>query len=60
MPNVKFTHSKKGGHGKCYGLRNKNTGAVHSKCTTKAKRDRQDRLLRAVEHGWKPTHGKKH
>lgn len=63
MPNVKFTRGRGHGHGKCYGLKNKATGAVHSKCTTKAKRDAQARLLQGVEHGWHPTHrhgGKKH
>jgi hypothetical protein len=28
---------------------------VHAKHTTKAKAERQKRLLLAVEHGWKPT-----
>ncbi len=32
--------------------------AVHAKGTTKAKAKAQERLLNAVEHGWKPT-GKK-
>lgn len=31
---------------------------VKSKGTTKAKAEEQERLLNAVEHGWKPT-GKK-
>jgi hypothetical protein len=31
---------------------------VHAKGTTKAKAKAQERLLNAVEHGWKPT-GKK-
>jgi hypothetical protein len=31
---------------------------VHAKGTTKAKAEAQERLLNAVEHGWKPT-GKK-
>lgn len=33
-------------------------GGVKAKATTLAKAARQARLLRAVEHGWKPT-GKK-
>ena len=33
-------------------------GGVKAKRTTKAKAESQARLLRAVEHGWKPT-GKK-
>ena len=28
---------------------------VHAKHTTKKKAESQARLLRAVEHGWKPT-----
>ncbi len=28
---------------------------VHAKGTTKAKAKSQERLLNAVEHGWKPT-----
>lgn len=34
--------------------------AVHAKHTSKAKAEAQARLLNAVDHGWKPTHGKKH
>lgn len=30
-------------------------GGVKAKSTTKAKAKRQANLLRAVEHGWKPT-----
>ena len=30
---------------------------VHAKHTTKAKALAQERLLNAVEHGWKPTGG---
>ena len=33
-------------------------GGVKAKGTTKAKAKAQERLLNAVEHGWKPT-GKK-
>jgi len=31
---------------------------VKAKHTTKPKAEAQARLLRAVEHGWKPTHKK--
>ena len=31
---------------------------VKAKATTKKKAEAQMRLLRAVEHGWKPRHGK--
>ena len=31
---------------------------VHAKGTTKGKAEAQARLLRATEHGWKPTHKK--
>ena len=34
------------------------TDGVKAKGTTKAKAKRQERLLNAVEHGWRPT-GKK-
>ena len=33
--------------------------ATHAKGTTKAKAQKQKRLLNAVDHGWKPTKGKK-
>jgi len=33
---------------------NAKTGVVHAKHTTKAKADRQVRLLNAVKHGMKP------
>ena len=36
----------------------KTPSAVHAKSTTKAKAERQKRLINAVDHGWKPT-GKK-
>lgn len=39
-----------------YSVRTPN--GVHAKKTTKSKAESQARLLRAVEHGWKPT-GKK-
>ncbi len=31
---------------------------IHAKRTTKAKAKRQQRLLNAIDHGWKPTHKK--
>ena len=34
-------------------------GGTKAKKTTKAKAKSQERLLNAVEHGWKPTKGKK-
>ena len=36
----------------------KTPNAVHAKATTKKKAQAQQRLLNALEHGWKPT-GKK-
>jgi hypothetical protein len=44
-------------HGEKYQVRTPNQ--VHAKGTTKDKAEAQARLLRGVEHGWKPTHGKK-
>ena len=32
---------------------------IHSMGTSMAKAEKQARLLRAVEHGWKPTNKKK-
>jgi hypothetical protein len=32
---------------------------VHAKGTSKAKAEAQARLLRGVDHGWKPTNKKK-
>lgn len=40
------------------GYRVSTPGGVKAKHTTKTKAKRQARLLRGVEHGWKPT-GKK-
>ena len=34
----------------CFAVVNKNTGEVHSKCTTKEKAEAQIKLLRAIEH----------
>jgi len=50
-----YEMSLKGGE---YVVRNKQTGKLHAKGTTKAKAAAQLRLLNAVDHGWKPT-GKK-
>lgn len=49
MP-VKLTRDVK--HG-CYRVSTPN--GVKAKCTTKAKAEKQKRLLNAVDHGWKPT-----
>ena len=38
-----------------YRVKNVETGRVAAKHTTKAKAERQERLLRGVEHGFKPT-----
>lgn len=43
---VKGGYQVKGPHG------------IHAKHTTKEKAEAQARLLRGVEHGWRPTHGK--
>ena len=40
------------------GYRVSTPSGVKAKSTTKEKAKKQERLLRAVEHGWKPT-GKK-
>ena len=40
---------------KVNGYRVSTPGGVKAKSTTKAKAKRQERLLNAVEHGWKPT-----
>jgi hypothetical protein len=40
------------------GYRVSTPGGVKAKHTTKEKAEKQARLLRAVDHGWKPT-GKK-
>jgi len=54
---VRGKYTSKNHHGgsskhKCYGVKNKATGKMHSKCTTKAKAARQMRLINAVDHGW--------
>lgn len=41
------------------GYRVSTPGGVKAKHTTKKKAEAQARLLRAVEHGWKPTGKKK-
>lgn len=38
----------------CYRVVNKNTGYIHSYCTTFEKARSQKRLLDAVEHGFSP------
>jgi hypothetical protein len=50
MPYGIRSHKRKGGHSKCYSLVTKTTGKVHSKCTTHAKAEAQERLLNAIEH----------
>jgi len=40
------------------GYRVSTPNGVKAKHTTKAKAESQARLLRAVDHGWKPTHKK--
>jgi len=40
---------------KVNGYRVSTPGGVKAKSTTKVKAQRQTRLLRGVEHGWKPT-----
>ena len=37
----------------CYEVKNKETGQVHSKCTTRRKALAQVRLLHALDHGYK-------
>lgn len=41
------------------GYRVSTPGGVKAKKTTKKKAEAQERLLNAVEHGWKPTGKKK-
>jgi hypothetical protein len=41
-------------NGNKYQVKNVATGQVHSKGTTKAKAERQMRLLNAIDHGYKP------
>jgi len=40
---------------KVNGYQVRTPGGVKAKSTTKAKAERQARLLRAIDHGWKPT-----
>ena len=40
-------------------VRNKETGKLHAKGTTKAKAQAQLRLLHGIDNGWKPTGEKK-
>lgn len=39
----------------CYRVYNKDTKVIHSKCTTLDKAKKQQRLLNAIDHNWKPT-----
>lgn len=39
----------------CYTVKNTLTGKVHSKCTTRKNAEKQEKLLRAIDHGFKPT-----
>lgn len=39
----------------CYTVKNRITGRVHSKCTTRDKAHKQMRLLQAIDHGFIPT-----
>ena len=48
MP-VKITKTKSGKY------RVSTPSSVHAKGTTKAKAEAQARLLKGIEHGWKPT-----
>ena len=41
--------------GSKYQVYNKDTGEVKAESTSKAKAERQLRLLRGIEHGWTPT-----
>jgi len=47
-----YTTVKKG---TCYSVVNKDTGRVHSKCSSKANAIKQMKLLYGVESGWKPS-----
>ncbi len=44
------------GHGR---VQVRTPSGVKAKATTPAKAKRQERLLNAVEHGWRPTRGRK-
>lgn len=37
----------------CYQVKNIETGKIHAKCTTREKAIAQEKLLRAIEHGYK-------
>jgi hypothetical protein len=41
--------------GSRYQVVNSDTGEIHAHATTKAKAEKQLKLLRGVEHGWTPT-----
>ena len=40
----------------CYRVYNSKSKVIHSKCSTLANAKKQQRLLNAVERGWKPTY----
>lgn len=44
--------------GRCYSVINTKTKQKKSKCTSRTRAQSQARLLRAVEHGWKPRKSK--
>jgi len=43
----------------CYQVKNKVTGKVFAKCTTRERAEKQVRLLRGVEHGMVPRRQRK-
>ncbi len=43
---------------KAKGFEVRTPNGVHAKNTTKKKAEAQQRLLNALDHGWKPTKGK--
>jgi hypothetical protein len=47
-----YTTVKKG---TCYSVVNKETGQVHSKCSSQANAIKQMRLLYGLDSGWKPS-----
>jgi hypothetical protein len=38
----------------CFTVTNKITKKIHARCTTREKAEKQVKLLRAVDHGFKP------
>ena len=56
MPVVSIKIIKKdGNHGKYQGLLVKTPNMTHAKGASKSNAIKQARLLRAIEHGWKPS-----